>query len=29
MDKQKKNLGAVAFFPLIVFLVCYVGLHLL
>ncbi len=25
MDKQKKNLGAVAFFPLIVFLVCYVG----
>ena len=25
MDKQKKNLGAVAFLPLIVFLVCYVG----
>ena len=25
MDKQKKNMGAVAFLPLIVFLVCYVG----
>ena len=25
MDRQKKNMGAVAFLPLIVFLVCYVG----
>lgn len=25
MEKQKKNLGSVAFLPLIVFLVCYVG----
>lgn len=25
MDKQKKNLGAAAFLPLIVFLACYVG----
>ena len=25
MDKQKKNLGAAAFLPLIIFLVCYVG----